>query len=349
MAATDRLSASDQTALILACTAFSNATQRFDAKPGPGTLPLPDLAVVHFMVSGKRFDMPAVVVARPGSVGLSVHDRLQATLGPRAGRRLMLVSNHVSPKVAKDLIAKRIPFMDTAGNAYIDEPEATVMIVGRDKPTLKHTDTTSRSTTPKGLIVSFALATQPDLVAQPFRTIAQESGVALNTVNLAVDDLIARGLIVKKGGRRVIADPQRFIEEWVSQYPARLRTKLGARRFTSGRDTSWWQGPDFSALGARLGGEVAADVLTHEIKAASVTVYANSLEASALMQLARLRPDPHGAVEILEPFWPEPVEESWGVPQGIVHPLLIYADLIASCDSRNSAVAQTLHERYLAS
>ncbi|TDG02323.1 hypothetical protein E1N52_40220 [Paraburkholderia guartelaensis] len=352
-AVTDRLSASGQTALSLACEAFSDATRHFSASPRFDAPARPDDAdaLVHFSVAGRRFDMPVVFEPRWESSFHTVHRHTPAKLGATADdRRLMVITYHVTPKVAAEFIARRIPFMDTAGNVYLDEPEATIMIVGRDKPALKPTDTSSRSTTPKGLRVTFALACQPGLVEQPMRTIAAESGVALNTVNLAVDDLIARGLVIKKAtGERVIADRRRFIADWVSQYPTALRKKLGARRFTSGVGIEWWKGAPLSDFDARLGGECAADVLTREIKPASVTVYVHAGVSTALMKAARLRPNAQGEVEILESFWPTHAEESWDVRPGIVHPLLIYADLIASGDSRNHAVAQSLHDRFLAS
>ena len=351
MAANNRLSASDQMALSLACEAFSDATQHFRAEPRAAAKNLPATAqtVIRFFVADKQFEMPVVVVSNAGGSHGVFAAAYRKRLSPEiaSDRPLMVITNHVTPKLAKDFIAEHIPFLDTAGNVYLDEPEATLMITGRDKPALRFTDTSSRSTTPKGLVISFALLTQPDLVGEPYRTIADETGVALNTVNLAVDDLIARGLVAKKGGRRIIADRRRFIEDWVNLYPTRLRPKLGASRFKSARDVSWWHSDDFVALGALRGGEVAAEALTHEIKPASVTVYADPEEKAALKISARLRPDPRGEVEILESFWPEPVEDRWGVPPGVAHPLLVYADLIASGDSRNHAVAQTIYERYL--
>lgn len=352
MATNDRLSASDQMALSLACEAFSTATQRFRAEPRADvkSRAATAQAAIRFFVSGKQFEMPVVVMSNAGGshgVFAAAYRKRLSAFKRESDRPLMVIAHHVTPNLARNLIAQQIPFLDTAGNVYLDEPEATLMITGRNEPALKFTDTSSRSTTPKGLVVAFALLTQPDLVSKPFRTIAEHTGVALNTVNLAVDDLIARGLVARKGDRRVIADRRRFIEDWTRLYPARLRPKLGARRFTSGRDISWWYSDDFVAPGALLGGEVAAEVLTHEIKPASVTVYADPEERAALMVSARLRPDPRGEVEILESFWPEPVEEHWGVPPGVVHPLLVYADLIASGDSRNHAIAQTVHEQYL--
>lgn len=354
MAATVRLSASKQMALSLACEAFADSTQRFLAAPRLDVTNHPEMAyaAIHFTVSGKQFDMPVVI--SPNAPSRAVYDataivrnRPRGRLDPAAGRPLMVVTNHVSSRLAATLIANRVPFLDTAGNVYLDEPEATVMITGRRAPRLKHTDLTSRSTTPKGLRVSFALATQPDLVEQPYRTIADASGVALNTVNLAVDDLVARRLVIKKKDRRVIADRQQFNKDWATLYPTGLRTKLASRRYTTNVGIDWWKSAPLQDFNARLGGECAAEALTHENKPVSVTVYAHGGAAPPLMAAARLRPDPHGEVEILESFWPERAEQRWDVPPGVVHPLLVYADLIASGDSRNHAVAQTIHERFL--
>ena len=49
------------------------------------------------------------------------------------------------------------------------------------------------------------------------KAFAAQSAVALNTVNLAMDDLMERGLVVVKSTRRVIADRRRLIEDWLQQ------------------------------------------------------------------------------------------------------------------------------------
>jgi hypothetical protein len=175
MTVSERLTASEQMVLNLACEAFTEATRRFRAQPSQGarTSPAPTHPAVQFSVSGKQFDMPVVVASRVASHGIaSVLDRRLRNRRAASERPLMFVTAHVTPGLAEKLIANQIPFLDTAGNVYLDEPEATVMITGRNKPVLMQTETKSRSTTPKGLRVAFALATQPRLVGEPYRTIA---------------------------------------------------------------------------------------------------------------------------------------------------------------------------------
>jgi hypothetical protein len=341
MALSHRPTAAEQHALTLACQAFADATRHYHASPHASTKT--GDARIRFTVAEKHFDIPVLIKA--GAYGANaIINRMVSQPAHDDARPLMLVTQHITPKLADRLIAANIPFLDTAGNVYLQEPEVTIMIVGRAQPMLNRTDPTSRSTTPKGLRVTFALLTRPDLVQEPYRTIAAQSAVALNTVNLAMDDLMERGLVVVKGARRVIADRRRLIEDWVSLYPTRLRPKLGSRRFRSlSNEQDWWSG-------ARVGGETGADMLTHEIRPASLTLYVHGGITPGLMAKGLLRPANDGDIEILDAFWPEKAEAGWDLPNhAVVHPLLIYTDLINSDDDRHRSVAQTLYDRYLAS
>jgi hypothetical protein len=348
-------SAAAQHALTLACEAFAEATQHFRATPAtkrPASKKTAAAdAAIRFDIADKHFDMPAVIDARAGSLGAgAVVQRMLAHSTPHDARTPVLVTQYVSPRLADALIAADIPFLDTAGNVYLQEPEATIMIVGRGHPTLNRLHRASRSTTPKGLRVSFALLTRPGLAEAPYRTIAEHSGVALNTVNLAMDDLMERGFVVTKGTQRVIADRRRLIDDWSGQYPTRLRPKLSPRRFASlNKKSTWWKEAGALGLDARVSGEAGADILTHDIRPARLTIYSHAGVTPQLMAKGMLRPDERGDVEILETFWPMEAEQGWETaPRDVVHPLLVYTDLIASSDDRNRAVAQTVYERYLA-
>ncbi|OXH90692.1 hypothetical protein CA831_09400, partial [Burkholderia multivorans] len=100
---------------------------------------------------------------------------------------------------------------------------------------------------------------------------------------------------------------------------------------------------------ARLGGEPAADLLTHDLKPAAITVYTHGPVSNRLLLDARLRADERGDVEILQAFWPPSAALDWRDPAlPLAPPLLIYADLVSTGDSRNLAAAEQIHDRYLA-
>ncbi|CAE6708236.1 type IV toxin-antitoxin system AbiEi family antitoxin [Paraburkholderia nemoris] len=335
-----------------ACDAFGRSTVVYKAKPARKLISYGD-AAIEFDLSGRKFKMPVFITTRANAADIAnillAQNRPRATEPHSARRPLMLIAPHVDPDLAGRLIEQNVPFLDAAGNAFLREPEGMVMISGRPKPQHVQKPQTGRATTRKGLQVMFAIATQPGLVSQPYRTIAQASGVALSTVNQVIDDLQFRGLVaLKSSGERIFPDWQKFVFEWTSLYQTRLRFKLGARRFAS-TTPDWWRVFDFASFDTRLGGESAADILTHELKAANVTLYSRAPLGSQFMLSARLRPDPRGDVEILESFWPESLEHAWikSDRQPLVHPLLIYADLVASGDSRNLSVATQIYEQYI--
>ncbi|WP_233805383.1 type IV toxin-antitoxin system AbiEi family antitoxin [Paraburkholderia sp. HP33-1] len=356
------LSFSERRLLEDACAAFEHATRRFKARPTkrlsarerPALGAIVDGAI-SFNVNGKNFDMPVFLKERAGETGIVA---ARALLFPDKSaarqRQFVFVTRYLTPGKANDLISRGVRFLDTAGNVFLDEPEATIMITGRPKPSPVRSVPSARSTTPKGLRVMFAIATTPGLVTQPYRTIAESAGVALNTVNMAVDDLMARGLVAeKRDGERILPDWQRFVDEWVSLYPSQLRHKLGTRRFASA-SPDWWRSFDFAKftdlLDLRLGGEVAAEDLTHQLKASRTTIYTQSPVTSEFILKARLRPDDFGDVEILEAFWPRSSVKVSGsiVARPLVHPLLVYADLVATGDSRNLSVASQIYDEHLA-
>lgn len=335
-----------------ACDAFARSTGVYKAKPVRKLVSYGD-AAIEFDLSGRKFEMPVLIKTRASAADIA--NILLAQHRPHAGeprsprRPLMLVVPYVEPEFAGRLIEQNVPFLDAAGNAFLSEPEGVVMIGGRPKPQHVQRPQTGRATTRKGLQVMFAIATQPGLVSQPYRTIAQAAGVALSTANQVIDDLQFRGLVaLKKSGERIFPDWQKFVFEWTGLYQSRLRFKLGARRFAS-TTPDWWREFDFASFNARLGGESAADILTHELKAANVTLYSRVPLSGQFMLSARLRPDPRGDVEILESFWPESLERAWleSGRQPLVHPFLIYADLVASGDSRNLSVATQIYEQYI--
>jgi hypothetical protein len=132
-----------------------------------------------------------------------------------------------------------------------------------------------------------------------------------------------------------------------------LRKQLLVNRY-SAADPTWWRNVDPQSEQCRFGGEVAAALVTGSLKPATVTLYCQQAMPRKWLIDARLRLDPNGEVEVLSapiPFVtaaaPVPVNGTPDVPPSVVHPVLIYADLIATGDSRNLETARMLREQYL--
>lgn len=239
--------------------------------------------------------------------------------------------------------------LDTAGNAYLDLPGLYVLVKGQKDTTYDATQERP-SGSASALRLIFVLLTDPSLVRASYREIATAAGIALGGVGPIFGDLAQRRLVSGRDrthGRQIL-QPERLLDEWVTNYPIRLRPKLHARRFQP-QDPAWWQTVDPSELAAWWGGDVAADRLTGLLKPATQTLYVvpdqRQRSIQSLITRYHLRPQSNGEVEVLDAFWNLP--HSLTHPQ-IAPPALVYADLLASLDPRSLTVAKTIRDMVLA-
>lgn len=339
-----------QQLLADACEALERSAPEIKARPleAPALAPsYVDGAVEIEFPDGREIVIAAAVHPRLDPSLLLAAHRLHKT-DEGGGEPLLFVAPWVSPKTAASLIHLGIPFLDAAGNAYIDRPGAIILIRGNPKPAGISMRPTSKASTPQGLVVTYTLLTNPEALRLPLRQISAISGTALSTVDEAIRDLVKNGQIsIRSDGARVFIDRPRAIQEWMSNYSARLRPRLGALRFDAPTG-DWWKSFDFGPHQVHIGGEAAAELLAGGLKARTLTLYCRPESYKELIRAAKLRASPTGATEILEPFWPresDPVSPEGEPP--LVHPLLVCADLVRTGDSRNLEAAQEIHDHFL--
>lgn len=325
--------------LVRAIAAFENTTGlHAEARAAPRGQETPSALLDVFMG-----DNPIRFAAEIKAI-----DRFQ-TLGSIKAREdllpypPLLVAPYVTEATAERCRELHLPFIDEAGNAYLEAPGLFVYVIGKRRPVQARQATAYRAFTVAGLRIVFALLHQPHLVTAPYREIAKAAKVALGTVGDVLADLEARGhLAPEKPGPRRLLTPERLREEWVTHYPIKLRPKLNAQRFT-GPVADWWRDTDIRPHRACWGGEVAADKLTGYLKPAKVTIYMAG-KPDRLILANRLRPDAGGDIEILETFWTAKATQE---ADDIAPPLVVYADLMATADPRNIETAKLIRDRYL--
>lgn len=256
----------------------------------------------------------------------------------------LLIADYINPVMADRLKELDIWFLDTAGNAYINEPPVFVYVKGNKKEQGIGKKPKRRVFQPTGLKVVFALLCNPDLVNAPYRDIAHAADVALGTVGWVLTDLRELGYLVEMGKkRRRLKGLKKLLDRWVEAYPDQLRPKILIGKFTT-TETDWWKDIRLQKYNAYLGGEIGADYLTHYLIPEIKTVYVR--ERPQDLQLTfRMRKDPDGEIELLKTFWD--VEYDW-IDRKIVHPILIYADLLATGDPRNIETAEMVYEKEIA-
>jgi len=261
---------------------------------------------------------------------------------------LMVITDQLGDRHADMLIDEGVAFMDMAGNIFLELPGMSTLITGRKISKGLRQPNPGRAFQTSGLKLIYAFLADLDscdninnaLVNQSFRSINQQTGVSLGSIGLILNDLKSAGFIVMDGKTRLLMDRKKLFSKWVAGYIDRLRPKLITKRFSAG-SKDWWKGVHLNSPGQLWGGEVAASKLTGFLKPQIVTLYTSS-EIDDLILDAGLRVDQDGDIELMDSFWKEPIAH-----KGCTHPILVYADLLASNIDRNREAAQRIYDEYL--
>lgn len=267
----------------------------------------------------------------------------------------LLVADYVNPNMADKLRQQQVQFIDTAGNAFINQLPVYVYVTGKRQEATDLTpprDGAKRAFEPKGLRVVYAFLCHPELVNAPYRAIAERAGVAVGTVGWVLNGLKAADFIRDTGGKpgRRLVRTRKLLDRWVEAWPEKLKPKQWVGSFVA-EDPYWWQAFDIQAYEGYWGGEIAAAKYTHYLKPEVATVYLPEQARTRLLRDARLRKatgltgDQAGTVLLYRPFWTELDTE---LRKGLVHPILVYADLLATGDARNLDVAQRIYDEHIA-
>ncbi len=263
--------------------------------------------------------------------------------------RGLLVAEYINPAMAERLKEQDIWFIDAAGNAYINHTPIYIYVKGNKPLEQVGKRNKPRAFQPTGLKVVFALLCHPELVNAPYREIAQIADVALGTVGWIITDLKDMGYIVELGKRkRRLKEINKLFDRWVEAYPEQLRPKLVLGKYTTPVQ-GWWKDTELEKLPAYLGGELAGELLTDYLTPEIKTVYVRETPQD-LKFLYRMRKDPEGDIELLEAFWNVKCDykNEKDTARKIAHPILVYADLLATGDPRNIETAEMIYEKNIA-
>jgi len=267
----------------------------------------------------------------------------------RFNRPGILVTEYITPQMAEKLKELDIPFLDVAGNVYLRTPNTFIYVTGRKRPEELTPQGHNRAFRAAGLKVIFTLLTLQGQLKAPTREIAYNAGVANGTVSNILKDLEQlRFLYRSKNKGLVLENKDRLIDNWVEAYPRELRPQLKAQRFHI-LHPDWWKEFTYDRWQKNqmwLGGEPAAAVLTKYLYPEKITVYGRPDFKKLAQTVGQPMRDTNGNFELLEPFWNFETEELDEVHR-LCPPLVIYADLIATGDARNTEVANMIREQYL--
>ena len=267
-----------------------------------------------------------------------------AQMGRLAGQspgKIALVAEYVSAPQGEKLRELNIPYLDTAGNAFLNEHGFYVFVQGK-KQSVKR-ERTPRIYRPQGMKLIFAFLTQRGLEQESYRAISMRTGVPTPTVGVFMADLKKAGFLSQRiQTQRQLVRRDELLRRFVEHYTESFRQTLKPVRFRSTKSNRyWWRDLDISQFNAYWGGETGGAKLTKHLHPEVTTIYADSLLPQLQAKYGLIRDD-EGDTEILRRFW-----KTGGIGD-VAPPLVVYADLIGNADRRSIETAELIYDRYLA-
>jgi len=268
----------------------------------------------------------------------------------------LFVADYINPKMGERLKEAEIQYIDTAGNAYINQPPVYIYVKGNKPDKLvaeKRGVKPGRAFQPTGMKVIFAFLKDKALINAPYREIADQAQVALGAVGWVIRDLLDQGLLLEgiRKNQRKLADFDLLLDKWVEAYPIKLKEKYKLGIYTTEND-NWWKDIKPEKFGAQWGGEVAAAKYTNYLNPKHAQLYIEKNNMGKFLQAARLKkPEPgvkpHIEIELYKRFWTETTPNGHPKHKELAHPVIVYANLIATAEARNLDTAKRLREKYL--
>jgi hypothetical protein len=300
-------------------------------------------AMIVLSTEDHRWDFSAVVKK---SLTNDILGYVIAELREARSQPGVLITRYVTPNQAEKLRLANAQFIDTAGNAFLNQPPLFVLVTGNRRSESIVKARPARFFSSTGIKVLFALLCRPVLAAGSYRDIAAAADVSLGAVSQVMEDLKSAGYLINQEGRegkeRRLMKHEELIRRWGEAYSERLRPKLLISRF-SAEKADWWKEVQLEEMNACWSGEVAAAKLTRYLRPQIKTIYAPN-RLAALQLKFRFRQDKNGEIELLKKFW---TFDRNAAPSDTAPALLVYADLMASGDERNIETAGMIYDRYV--
>lgn len=281
---------------------------------------------------------------RPATLGTVLHQM------ERLGQQALLVTDYVTPPMAETLKARRVPFLDAAGNAYLEQPGVLIWVKGQKPAAPLVPQALGRAFQPTGLQVVFALLCDPARIKLPYRELATLAGVAHGTVGWVIPDLQQQGFILEykgKRGTRRLYHLERLLAQWVDAYVRQLRPRLLIGRYYVPALAGWRDWP-LAQYGALWGGEPAGALLTNYLRPGELTIYVDKFPGLLAAQQKFLKAPEAGhtaVVEVRRKFWNFPADAG---RNDVTPPVLVYADMLATGDGRCIETAKMVYDEHVA-
>ena len=250
---------------------------------------------------------------------------------------VLLITKYIPSAIAKSFVEEGINYIDAAGNCNIQHNSILLIVEGKKIERLPRTNQ-PRAFQEAGIKLIYCLLVNPDNINKSFRELSELSQISLGSVSTIIQELVDSKFLLKTKNKKVLKNKIDLLKRWVIAYNDVLRPKLFVKRmnFINKSEYLNWSSLNLPSVSEKTlwGGECAAGIMTKNLTPANFTIYTYATWQS-LGKFLKLIPDENGKIEILRLFYE--AEEG-----NTVSPLLTYADLMGSGDSRNMETAEII-------
>jgi hypothetical protein len=303
--------------------------------------------IITFSINGVELKFNIYYAHQIGHLQLHYIHRVAAEALKENDLPTLVLSPLIYPKIATKLLEMNANYMDSIGNVYINEK--TIYKLNSKKKPGSTIPAKSRLFREAGLKLLFALLQDQEAVNFPYRDLAGMIGISPASITILYKEMIQSGYLLENvDDTKRLLRKRELLQRWVNGYQEILRPKFLVGMYQSfdkdfvrnyrKHSITDWQGS--------WGGEPAAAIYTSYLVPQLLTMYV-PLEEKKWMKKLRLIPVETGPeIEVLKYFWDKD-HPLFRVEPDLVPPLLVYAELTASGDSRNLETAQKLYDEFL--
>jgi hypothetical protein len=248
---------------------------------------------------------------------------------------ILLLTKYIPFLIAENYVKEGINYIDTAGNCCIRQGTLCIIIEGKKIERLPKTNQT-RAFRDAGIKLLYWLLLNPENMNKSFRELADLAQISLGSVSIVFQELTNLKFILRTKNRKALKNKPELLQRWVIAYNDVLRPRLQIKQMSFSKQSEYSNWHNLPLPEKTLwGGECAAFLLTGNLTPAKYTIYTANTWQSVGKTL-KIIPDETGKIELLNLFYKtENADNS-------ISPLLIYADLMGSGDSRNIETAEII-------
>lgn len=252
---------------------------------------------------------------------------------------VLLIAKYITPTVMDNLASNGINTLDCAGNCHIRYVKGNKIIFHLTNKGEKNTLMAEKpypAFQEAGLKVIFYLLQEFTNVNKPYREIQKATGVSLGAIKNVFDVLVERNFILMTSSKRTLKNINALLNLWTENYNQVLKPKLLLSRMTfrTNEQRIKWLAMDLPD-GMYWGGESGANMVDSYLEPGAFDIY-TQIPAARLLKTGFVRFDETGEIRIYKKFW------NWETKNHLVPPVIIYADLIGSGNSRCIEMAERL-------